>query len=38
MLVKFDPPLEELYWAIHKQKPQNYYIFELFKLALEVLL
>lgn len=24
MLVKFDPPLGELYWAIDKQKPQDY--------------
>ena len=27
MLVKFDPPLGELYWAIDKQKPQDYYSF-----------
>jgi hypothetical protein len=24
MLVKFDPPLGELSWAIDKQKPQDY--------------
>ena len=27
MLVKFDPPPGELYWAIDKQKPQDYYSF-----------
>jgi len=27
MLVKFDPPLGELYWAIDKQKPQDYHSF-----------
>jgi hypothetical protein len=27
MLVKFDPPLGELYWDIDKQKPQDYYSF-----------
>ena len=27
MFVKFDPPLGELYWAIDKQKPQDYYSF-----------
>tara|TARA_B100001989_G_C24431605_1_gene409296 strand:+ start:762 stop:881 length:120 start_codon:yes stop_codon:yes gene_type:complete len=29
MLVKFDPPLGELYWAIDKQKPQDYHSFEI---------
>jgi len=24
MLVKFDPPLGELYWTIDKQTPQDY--------------